>query len=152
MTSLTKHSALAQETANSGATYEALCHALECRNGYTAVTSLTRLGKLPDAVACCEGLQKLIEGAPGSLKKAAVMEDIKVRDPFLVSLALDLVGVFQRKFAAARSRIEEQLSDAYSKSVIVLPMSINVASPIQGLVILFLCCFTRPIHEISAAI
>ena len=152
MTTLTKHSALAQETANAGVTYEALYHALECRNGYTTVTSLTRLGKLPDAVACCEGLQKLIEGAPGSLKRATVMEDVKVRDPFLVSLALGSVDVFQRKFAAARSRIEEQLSDAYSRSVIVLPMSITVVSPIQGLVILFLCCSIRPMHEISAAI
>lgn len=113
MTTLTKHSALAQETANAGVTYEALYHALECRNGYTTVTSLTHLGKLPDAVAGCEGLQKLVEGAPGSLKKAAVMEDVK------------------RKFAAARSRIEEQLSDAYSRSVIVLHMSITVTSPIQ---------------------
>lgn len=78
MASLTVHAALAQDTSDAETIHEALSYLLQCRNAYSSVVSLVSAGNLPEAVNESANMQQLLDGLPDSLKKTAVVEDVKV--------------------------------------------------------------------------
>ncbi|KAJ7446711.1 hypothetical protein FB451DRAFT_1291273 [Mycena latifolia] len=106
--SLTAHATLAQQSADATVRYEALSHLLRCRTEFGAVLSLVQQGKLPQAVEACVQFQQLFQDAPAHLHQTNVMLDLK------------------RKFQATKSRVEEQLNEAYSRSVTVSPKCLAI--------------------------
>ncbi|KAJ7879914.1 hypothetical protein B0H14DRAFT_3082805 [Mycena olivaceomarginata] len=96
--SLTAHATLAQESTDATVRHEALSHLLRCRKEFGSVLSLVQLGKLPQAIEAC---------GP-HLHQTNVMLDLK------------------RKFQAAKSRAEEQLSEAYTRSVTASPKCLTI--------------------------
>ncbi|KAF7356519.1 Dsl1-C domain-containing protein [Mycena venus] len=110
--SLTTHATLAQESADATVRHETLSHLLRCRAEFGSVLSLVQMGKLPQAVEACGKFDQLLQNAPAHLHQTNVMLDIK------------------RKFQAAKSRAEEQLSEAYSRSVTVSPKCLTILSSV----------------------
>ncbi|KAJ7281438.1 hypothetical protein C8J57DRAFT_1433387 [Mycena rebaudengoi] len=108
--SLTAHSALTQESAVAAVRHQTLSHLLRCRTEFGTLLSLVQLGKLPQAVGACGEFEQLLQAAPNHLHQTKVILDLK------------------RKFQAAKSRAEEQLSEAYSRSVVVSPKSFAISS------------------------
>ncbi|KAJ6591472.1 hypothetical protein DFH09DRAFT_1273408 [Mycena vulgaris] len=106
--SLTAHASLAQQSADATVRHETLSHLLRCRTEFGSVLSLVQLGKLPQAVEACGEFEQLVQNAPAHLHQTNVMLDLK------------------RKFQAAKSRAEEQLSEAYTRSVAVSPKSFAI--------------------------
>ncbi|KAJ7043699.1 hypothetical protein C8F04DRAFT_727558 [Mycena alexandri] len=106
--SLTAHATLAQQCTDATVRHETLSHLLRCRTEFGSVLSLVQLGKLPQAVGACTEFEQLLQDAPAQLHQTNVMLDLK------------------RKFQAAKSRTEEQLSEAYSRSVTVSPQSLTI--------------------------
>ncbi|KAJ7759219.1 hypothetical protein B0H16DRAFT_1885130 [Mycena metata] len=106
--SLTAHATLAQQSTDATVRHETLSHLLRCRTEFGSVLSLVQLGKLPQAVGACTEFEQLLRDAPAQLHQTNVMLDLK------------------RKFQAAKSRTEEQLSEAYSRSVTVSPQSLTI--------------------------
>ncbi|KAJ6619858.1 hypothetical protein B0H10DRAFT_1792597 [Mycena sp. CBHHK59/15] len=106
--SLTAHTTLAQESADAVIRHQTLSHLLRCRSEFGSVLSLVQLGKLPQAVEACGEFEQLLQAAPTHLHETTVMLDLK------------------RKFQAAKSRTEEQLSEAYTRSVQVSPKSFTI--------------------------
>ncbi|KAJ7180742.1 hypothetical protein C8R46DRAFT_1211049 [Mycena filopes] len=105
---LTAHATLAQQSTDATVRHETVSHLLRCRTEFGSVLSLVQLGKLPQAVDACSEFEQLLRDAPAHLHQTNVMLDLK------------------RKFQAAKSRTEEQLSEAYSRSVIVSPHSLTI--------------------------
>ncbi|KAJ7623164.1 hypothetical protein FB45DRAFT_752778 [Roridomyces roridus] len=110
--SLTAHATLAQQSTDASLRHATLAQLLQCRTQFTSVTSLVQLGKLPQAVEACGKFEQLVEAAPTHLHQTNVMLDLK------------------RKFQAAKFRTEEQLSDAYARSVVVSPKSLTISPSI----------------------
>ncbi|KAJ7066520.1 hypothetical protein C8F01DRAFT_1123579 [Mycena amicta] len=107
--SLTTHATLAQQAADATVRHDSLLYLLRCRKAFSGVLSLVQLGKLPEAVvACAEFEQGHLQAAPAHLNETNVLSDLK------------------RKFQAAKSKTEEQLSEAYSRSVVVSPQSLTI--------------------------
>ncbi|KAJ3511113.1 hypothetical protein NLJ89_g4287 [Agrocybe chaxingu] len=110
---LSKHSSLAQETSDAEALDEGFSYLLRCRNVYSSLVSMILAGELPEGVTISAEVQQLLEEMPPSLTKTAVAEDLK------------------HKFNASRARIQDQLTDAYSKSIIISPKEITIRAEVQ---------------------
>ncbi|KAF8216598.1 hypothetical protein K438DRAFT_1797518 [Mycena galopus ATCC 62051] len=105
---LTAHATLAQESTDATVRHETLSHLLRCRKEFGSVLSLVQKGQLPQAIEACGVFDQLLQDAPAHLHQTNVMLDLK------------------RKFQAAKSRAEEQLSEAYTRSVTVSPKSLTI--------------------------
>ncbi|KAF7309900.1 Dsl1-C domain-containing protein [Mycena indigotica] len=107
--SLTAHAVLAQQATNAAVQHEAVLYLLRCRKSFTGVLSLVQLGKLPEAVVACDEFeQEHLQFVPPHLSQTSVFADLK------------------RKFQAAKSKTEEQLSEAYSRSIVILAQTLTV--------------------------
>ncbi|TFK39823.1 hypothetical protein BDQ12DRAFT_681284 [Crucibulum laeve] len=113
VSTLTKHAALAQESLNADVKYVLLSHLLKCQTEYLALTSFVDAGRLPEAVEACASLEHVVNGAPAPLQETVIMMDLK------------------RKFSATKSLIEEQLSDACTRGVVVSPKELVIQPMIQ---------------------
>ncbi|KAJ7917487.1 hypothetical protein B0H13DRAFT_2231393 [Mycena leptocephala] len=110
--SLTTHATLAQESTDATVRHETLSHLLRCRKEFGGVLSLVQMGKLPEAVEACGEFDQVLRDAPAHLHQTNVILDLK------------------RKFQAAKSRTEEQLSDAYSRSITVSPKCLTILASV----------------------
>ncbi|GLB41696.1 putative centromere/kinetochore Zw10 [Lyophyllum shimeji] len=99
--SLTAHARLAQESTDTRVEIETLSHLLKCRTTLRSLENLVNEGRLPEAVEVCRHMETLLQDAPAHLDETEVMGDVK------------------RRFRAAKARNEEQLSDAYTRGVII---------------------------------
>ncbi|KAJ7654458.1 hypothetical protein DFH06DRAFT_1298890 [Mycena polygramma] len=106
--SLAAHGTLAQQSTDAAIRHETLSHLLRCRTEFGSVLSLVQMGKLPQAVEACGEFDELLRDAPAHLHQTNVMLDLK------------------RKFQAAKSRTEEQLSEAYSRGMVVSPKCLTI--------------------------
>ncbi|KAF9477590.1 hypothetical protein BDN70DRAFT_880982 [Pholiota conissans] len=113
LSTLKKHSALLQEASDTTATYQGLAYLLRCRDSYTSLIALVQEGNLPDAVIAGRDVEELLEGMPQFLQQTNV--------------ALDL----RNKFNSAKAWVQDQLSDAFSRSVIVSPTEIKIYHTVQ---------------------
>ncbi|KAI5123541.1 hypothetical protein M0805_006700 [Coniferiporia weirii] len=111
--SLKVHSELAQQASNARAVHEALEGLSQCTDHFEALTQLVNNGKLPEGVASGDILLKVLEGAPDALAKANIMADMK------------------QQLRALMDRIEEQLSEAYSRSVRISPTEFHISPAVQ---------------------
>ncbi|KAJ7091428.1 hypothetical protein B0H15DRAFT_778155 [Mycena belliarum] len=105
---MTAHASLAQQSADASICYQTLSHLLRSRTEYGTLLSLVQRGKLPQAVVACGEFEQLLQDAPAQLHQTNVMLDLK------------------RKFQATKSRLEEQLSEAYTRSVTVSPTCLAI--------------------------
>ncbi|KAH9066695.1 Centromere/kinetochore Zw10-domain-containing protein [Lactarius vividus] len=110
---LSTHAALAQRTKDTETTLDAMERLLRCREEFDHLVSLANGGKLPEAVRASTRLQNLLDTAPPALKEAEVLSSLKTA------------------FRAARDRIEEQLTDAYSRSVVLSPRELTIRPTVQ---------------------
>ncbi|KAJ7224168.1 hypothetical protein GGX14DRAFT_648787 [Mycena pura] len=110
--SLTAHATLAQQSTDATVRHNTLLHLLRCRAEFTSVLLLVQIGKLPQAVEACREFDQLLHAAPPHLSQTSVMLDLK------------------HQFQAAKSRVEEQLSEGYSRSVVVSPRCLTILSSV----------------------
>ncbi|KAM6497121.1 hypothetical protein JOM56_007594 [Amanita muscaria] len=108
-----KHTTLAQEATNTGVCYQALLHLSNCQREYTNLNALVQSGKLTEAVQASRQLNSLLSSAPTALAQAKIMSDYK------------------RKSRVAESFIQEQLSEAYSRSVVLSYTELSICSSVQ---------------------
>ncbi|GBE89597.1 hypothetical protein BKA93DRAFT_723614 [Sparassis latifolia] len=113
ITALTQHASLSQETSDADVKYNALSHLLRCRGDFYNLSQLTHNGKLPQAVGACRDLDRLLGESPSPLGQSAIMLDLK------------------RNCAAMQARTEEQLNDAYTRSIQVSASEIIICPSIQ---------------------
>ncbi|KAH9004741.1 hypothetical protein EDB86DRAFT_3062301 [Lactarius hatsudake] len=111
---LSTHAALAQRTQDTETTLDAMERLLRCREEFDYLVNLANEGKLTEAVRASTRLQHLLDTAPPALKEAEVLSSLKTA------------------FRAARDRIEEQLTDAYSRSVVLSPRELTIRPSVQG--------------------
>jgi len=63
--------------------YDGFHYLLQCKDSFSLLTSLTQLGKLPEAMVVVQDFDHLIERMPIFVKDTQVAEDLKVRLPRL---------------------------------------------------------------------
>ncbi|KAJ4475078.1 hypothetical protein J3R30DRAFT_3506442 [Lentinula aciculospora] len=110
---LTAHLSLAQRATNARIKNEVLTHLVQFRDEFSSLETLVQNGDLPEAVESCTRMEQLLKDAPIALAQSDVYLDLK------------------RKFSAAKARTEEQLSDAYSRCVLVGPHQLTIAQSVQ---------------------
>ncbi|KAH8116435.1 Centromere/kinetochore Zw10-domain-containing protein [Phellopilus nigrolimitatus] len=113
LASLGAHSTLAQRTSNADAVHDALSYLRYCCSEFESFTSVVHNGRLPEGAAFAEKVLKLLEEAPEALAKADVMVDLK------------------RQLRSLKDRVEEQLSEAYSRSVRISSTEFNISLSVQ---------------------
>ncbi|KAH0582972.1 hypothetical protein H2248_010865 [Termitomyces sp. 'cryptogamus'] len=107
---LTEHAELTEQTTEARVEHEALSHLLACRTSLKSFENLVKDGKLSEAVGVCREVETLLQSTPTYLDETRVMVDIR------------------RKFRSTQARNDEQLSDAYSRSVFVSQHKIEPSS------------------------
>ncbi|KAF9815102.1 hypothetical protein IEO21_04799 [Rhodonia placenta] len=110
---LIQHGALAQESLDADVHSHALSRLLHCKDEYYMLESLVHEGRLPEAVKACQTLEAALQSLPEYLGRSSVIVDIK------------------RNFTATRARAEEQLTDAFMRSVRISPYDITIYPSIQ---------------------
>ncbi|KAF8269814.1 Centromere/kinetochore Zw10-domain-containing protein [Lactarius quietus] len=110
---LSTHAALAQRAQDTETTLDEMERLLNCREEFDNLISLANEGKLAEAVQASTRLQNLLDAAPPTLKEAEVFSSLKVA------------------FRTARDRVEEQLADAYSRSVVLSPNELIIRPSVQ---------------------
>ncbi|OCH91473.1 hypothetical protein OBBRIDRAFT_886899 [Obba rivulosa] len=110
---LTWHAALAQDVLNAEVKHKALSYLLKCRDKFQNATSFVQSGKLPEAMNACDDLECILESPPSPVDRAEVISDMK------------------RSYRALRARTEEQLTDAYSRSVTVSSSELAIRDAVQ---------------------
>ncbi|KAF8498627.1 hypothetical protein F5888DRAFT_1690555 [Russula emetica] len=110
---LSAHAALAQETQDTETTHDAMESLLQCRKEYDALVSLANEGRLADAVKTLTRLQGLLDAAPPALTEAEVFSSLKVA------------------FRTVRDRVEEQLNDAYARSLVLSNRELTIWPSVQ---------------------
>ncbi|KAA1470237.1 hypothetical protein DENSPDRAFT_817768 [Dentipellis sp. KUC8613] len=113
LNALTQHAALAQQALDAEVAAESLEHLLRCRTAFDELEGLVVEGRLPEAVEACHPLEKELCAAPTALSKSKVLEALK------------------HNFRALKDRIEEQLSNAYSRSIVVSSHEIIIRPSVQ---------------------
>ncbi|KAG1881120.1 hypothetical protein F4604DRAFT_1746558 [Suillus subluteus] len=98
---LEAHQLLAQESLDADVLSDALSHISDYRAQLDALQKLVDAGDLPPAVVACHALSSLLVSVPGPLKDASVVSEMQAR------------------LRVLNNRVEELLSDAYTKSVVV---------------------------------
>ncbi|KAF8075092.1 hypothetical protein FPV67DRAFT_1650064 [Lyophyllum atratum] len=111
---LTKHARLAQESTDTRVQHEALSHLLKCRRAFKRLEGLVNEGKLSEAVKVCKEMESLLQEVPAPLNQSNIMGDVR------------------RKFRAAQARNEEQLSEAYSRSLNISHHKLFIFPSVQG--------------------
>ncbi|KAF9530454.1 hypothetical protein CPB83DRAFT_850950 [Crepidotus variabilis] len=111
--SLTTHSRLAQDAMDTAAIFEAFSSLLLCKNAYVSLASLAQAGHLPEAVKATANVENLLQEMPCFLAQTPVADDLK------------------NKFTATRTRVQDQLGDAYSRSIMVSPTAILIRPFVQ---------------------
>ncbi|CUA78197.1 Sorting nexin-41 [Cryptococcus neoformans var, neoformans B-3501A] [Rhizoctonia solani] len=101
LSTLSAHSALAQDAQDANILHAVLTHLTECRDEFKTLSNLVESGRLPAAVRKSEETQYLIQSAPKPLERSAVMKDLS------------------RMARVLGDRVQEQLGDAYSRAVAV---------------------------------
>ncbi|KIJ55371.1 hypothetical protein M422DRAFT_63470 [Sphaerobolus stellatus SS14] len=97
---LTTHATLASQAQDSDVAHRGLEHLLRLKNEISKLSKQMADGELPDASLTCSDIQGLIAQAPTPLEKADIMAGIK------------------KRFRTLNDRVQEQLNDAYSRSVV----------------------------------
>ncbi|KAG1807901.1 hypothetical protein EV424DRAFT_1426650 [Suillus variegatus] len=105
---LEAHQSLAQESLDADVLSDSLSHLSECRAQLDALQKLVDTGDLPPAVVACHALNSSLISVPGPLKDASVVSEIQARLRVLSNC------------------VEELLSDAYTKSIIVNPSQVII--------------------------
>ncbi|KAG8983078.1 hypothetical protein FRB93_007669 [Tulasnella sp. JGI-2019a] len=95
------HSNLAQQHCFTEVKDEALSYLLQCKNEHNELLKLTSEGQLALAVQTADTIRSLIGDAPRPLHETRVMADMK------------------RRFRVAVDTIQEQIGDAFSRSIII---------------------------------
>ncbi|KAG8862148.1 hypothetical protein FRB96_002178 [Tulasnella sp. 330] len=98
---LNHHSELTRQHCYAEVKDVAMSHLLKCKNGYTELLKVAADGHLALAVQKADALQSLIEDAPKPLHETRIMTDMK------------------RRFRIAVDRLQEQISDAFSRSITI---------------------------------
>ncbi|KAI0305872.1 Centromere/kinetochore Zw10-domain-containing protein [Multifurca ochricompacta] len=111
--SLSAHAALAQKTQDIETKYDAMEHLLQCRKEHDSLVNLTNEGRLTEAVEASTRLQKLLDAAPPALTQAEVFSSLKIA------------------FRTVKDRVEEQLTDAYSRSVVLSQRVLTIRPSVQ---------------------
>ncbi|CAK5267741.1 unnamed protein product [Mycena citricolor] len=109
---LTAHATLAQQSVDATYRHQTVAFLLRARGEFGSLLSLVQLGKLPQAIGACGEFERLLQAAPAHSNEMAVMADLK------------------RRFHAAKSRTEEQLSEAYIRSVSSAPKCLKIQSSV----------------------
>lgn len=78
LSTLQKHSVLAQETSDASTIYQSWSYLLKCKTIYTSILSLVHQGKLPEAVKEIDNADGLVNEIPEFLKQTQVVVDLKV--------------------------------------------------------------------------
>ncbi|KAI0758621.1 Centromere/kinetochore Zw10-domain-containing protein [Irpex lacteus] len=113
LSTLTRHAALAQELSDAEVMHQAMSHLAHIKREMQSLASLVGEGRLPDAVALCNSLERLLASAPPPLPATDVVRDV------------------QRRFRALKDRAEEQLHEAYSRSVVISASEFVVRPSVQ---------------------
>lgn len=83
ITDLTRHAALAQETADADVKQVAIAHLAQCRAAMQKLERLVKDGRLPDAMAECAEVESLLARLPAPLEDTPLLTDLKVRTAFV---------------------------------------------------------------------
>ncbi|EKM50623.1 uncharacterized protein PHACADRAFT_213522 [Phanerochaete carnosa HHB-10118-sp] len=110
---LTRHAALAQEAADAEAMSDALEYLARCKLEMQNLATLVEGGRLPEAVKRYRDIEHLLAQHQPSLIGADVYADL------------------QRRFRAMKDKADEQLNEAYSRSVIVNASEIVIRRSVQ---------------------
>ncbi|KAI0685608.1 Centromere/kinetochore Zw10-domain-containing protein [Cytidiella melzeri] len=113
ISTLTRHAALAQELADAEVMHQVMSHLAHCKREMQTLASLVGQGRLPDAVALCVSIDHLLATSPPPLPATAVMHDL------------------QRRFRALKDQTEEQLHEAYSRSIVVTANELLIRPSVQ---------------------
>ncbi|TFK65606.1 hypothetical protein BDN72DRAFT_889334 [Pluteus cervinus] len=113
VTELKRHSTLAQEALDVKVQHTALASLLQCRTQHAALMGHVKSGNLPEAVQVSKSLEDLMSSSPPALRRSSVMSD------------------FKRTLNTTKARVEELLSEAYSRSVVLTPKGITITSSVQ---------------------
>ncbi|KAI0339634.1 hypothetical protein BDW22DRAFT_1361209 [Trametopsis cervina] len=108
ISTLGRHATLAQEAADAQAMHLAMSHLAHCKREMQSLAALVGGGRLPDAVKLCSSLESLLANSPPPLRGTHVFNDV------------------QRRFRALKDQADEQLHEAYSRSVVVSASEILV--------------------------
>lgn len=111
--SLTRHASLAQDAADANALQEAMAYLAECKQEMRGLTELVESGRLPEAVEKYQKMEHLLAQRQPSLLGTEVYVDL------------------QRRFRAAKDKADEQLNEAYSRSIIVNASEIIIRPSVQ---------------------
>ncbi|EAU90496.1 hypothetical protein CC1G_00880 [Coprinopsis cinerea okayama7 len=107
------HATLQQQANDATIIADSLAHLLKCKQQYTSLLSLVKLGKLPEAVVASSELEKTCSTSPKALENAVVLKDLK------------------HKLQTLKARVEEQLLDALSNILIIQPTRLAVRSEVS---------------------
>ncbi|KAI9458096.1 Centromere/kinetochore Zw10-domain-containing protein [Russula earlei] len=110
---LSAHASLSQQTQDTETTCDAMEHLLRCRKEYDSLISLANEGRLAEAVEISPQLQDLLDAAPPALMEAEVFSHLKVA------------------FRTSRNHIEEQLNDAYARSLVLSQRELTIRPSVQ---------------------
>ncbi|GJE98094.1 hypothetical protein PsYK624_143160 [Phanerochaete sordida] len=110
---LTQHAALAQEAADAEALSGALGYLARCKQEMQELVALVEGGRLPEAVERYTDVERLLGQQQPSLAGTDVYVDL------------------QRRFRAMKDKTDEQLNEAYSRSVIVNASEIVIRPSVQ---------------------
>ncbi|KAI0061027.1 hypothetical protein BV25DRAFT_1782681, partial [Artomyces pyxidatus] len=111
--SLASHASLAQQAKDTEVISDSLEHLLRCRTEFDALEGLVVDGRLAEAVHASARFEDTLNGAPAALARAEVLVQL------------------MSKFRATKDRVEEQLSDAYARSIVVSPREIIIRPSVQ---------------------
>ncbi|KAF8517993.1 Centromere/kinetochore Zw10-domain-containing protein [Hysterangium stoloniferum] len=96
---LTAHSTLASQAHDSETTHRSMAHLCRIKEGIQRLSTLMMNGDLPESATASVVVQNLITEAPSPLNRALIMSDI------------------QKRHRALNDRLQEQLNDAYDRSI-----------------------------------
>ncbi|KAL5513152.1 YTM1_2 [Sanghuangporus vaninii] len=111
--SLEAHKKLQQRASDARVTYEAISYLGECRSRFESLTTLVHDGSLADGVRQRNELSSFLNRAPEAVANADVMTDMK------------------NKLRTLRDWIDEQLSDAYYRSIRISSTELRVSPSVQ---------------------
>lgn len=131
LASLRAHSKLARTTSDASAASESLEYLASCRKTLRLAEELLADGKLPETVRSVEELQSKVNGAPPALSRANIFAELKVSDTPMSLLELIPDG-FQSRLRSLNDSVEEQLNDAYSRSLRVTSTELSVSQEVSG--------------------
>ncbi|EMD39295.1 hypothetical protein CERSUDRAFT_112943 [Gelatoporia subvermispora B] len=113
ISNLARHASLAQDVFNAEVNHKAVSYLLQCRDAFRNATNLVQAGKLPEAMGACEDLEQVLGSPPSPVSQADIINDMK------------------RQHRALKARTEEQLNDAYSRSIAISSSEIAIRDAVR---------------------